>query len=364
MTIRKCRECGFPYLLSKLIRWGDNGTITMLANPKQRAVIIEAGFLTDIFTRIEDQLGLSISHLVFEAQRNASVHTIDSQLDRFPFLVGRWGFNRRVTVGAFCRLASWLGQSYAEVIGYRPGKGGRAIVRNPYNRELMAAIILGAFESLERRPFVHEWVREGVDDVISITPAEARPDISRRLDLEYPELEPGDYYIPRCPSCGVPKELECLEWREEQGVIVDTRRDKRVVFLDGYVPTIVFRELERELGKDIYPLIIQAEREYTHRSLHDLGITDLRNVALPRREREYIYERALAQLPLRGQGNPVNYKYSYDGLLVVVDNPYNEHLLAGHMAALYEAAEGKEAEVQWECPMPSRVVFTARGAAI
>lgn len=362
MAMKRCRECGFPYWLSKLVRWNENGTISMVVNPDYRVVIIESDFLSHLFARIEESLGLSISHLVFEAQRNASVHTIDSQLNRFPFLLGRWGPNRRLVVRAFCHLSVWLGQAYARPLRYKPGRGGEALVRNPYNRELMAAIILGAFESLERRPFEHTWTKVGDEDVISVRPAEARPEISGRLDLAYPDLKPGHFHMPRCRSCGIPREMGYLRWHEDEGKIVDNRRNTRLTFLDGYVPTIVFRELERELGEDIYPLVIQAEKDYTHRRMRELGMAGGGSVVLPRRERESIYENALATLPPRGQGNPVDYRYSYDGLTVKVDNPYNEHLLAGQMAALFEVAEGKDAEVDWYSPDPSSLVFTVRSA--
>ncbi len=360
MAIRRCRECGFPYWLSKLIRWNENGTITMAVNPDYRVVIIESDFLTHIFSRIEEKLGLSISHLVFEAQRNASVHTIDYQLNKFPYSAGRWGPNKRIVVHAFCRLAVWLGQAYARALSYNPGRGGEAIVRNPYNRELMAAIILGAFESLERKPFEHSWMKRDGEDIISIKPAARRPEISERLELEYPVPKAGHFYMPRCPSCGTPRELAYLHWNEEAGTIIDNRRDTRLTFLDGYVPSSVFRELERELGEDIFPLIIQAEKDYTHRRMRDLGIAGAEKGVLPRRERESIYENALATLPLRGHGNPVDYHYSYEGLAVTVENPYNEHLLAGQMAALFEIAEGREAEVEWTSPEASSIVFMVR----
>ncbi|MFW6114014.1 MAG: hypothetical protein ACOC78_03725 [Actinomycetota bacterium] len=364
MKIKRCRRCGFPYWLGKFIRWNENGTITMLSNPDQRAVIIESGFLTDLFNRIQDHLGISIAKPVFEAQRNASVATIDSQLKKFPYLMGRWGPNKRIVVKVFCRLAVWLGQSYAEAICYRPGRGGDAIIRNPYNPELMAAIVLGAFESLERKPFEHTWKKVNGDDIVSITPARERPDIAERMVLEHVPLKDGDFFIPRCPTCGKPSELTYLQWIEDKGVIMDTRRNTRISFLDGYVPTVVFRELAKELGEDIYPLIVEVEKENAHRRIRELGMAGVERAALPRKERENIYESTLASLPIRGQGNPVDYKYSYEGLRVTVENPYNEHLLAGNMAALFEAAEGKEARVEWEIPDRSSIVFTVRAKSL
>jgi hypothetical protein len=78
-------------------------------------------------------------------------------------------------------------------------------VRNPYDRELMAAIILGAFEALERKPYAHTWKKAGGEDVISVRAVDARPEISERLELVYPELKPGHFHLPRCRSCGTPR---------------------------------------------------------------------------------------------------------------------------------------------------------------
>jgi hypothetical protein len=360
MAMKRCRECGFPFWLARLIRWNENGTITMTVNPDYRVVLIESGFLSHIFSLIEESLGMPVLHLAFEAQRKASVLTIDSQLKRFPYLMGRWGPNKHMVVKTFCGLSSWLGQAYVRPVEYKPGKGGKAIVRNPYNPELMAAIILGAFESLEKRPFEHTWMEEEGEDAISIRPAERSPDKPAGLELERTPLKPGHFHMPRCRSCGTPLELSYLRWHEDEGTIIDNRRNTRLCFLDGYVPTSVFRELERGLGNNIYPLIIQAEKDYTHRRLRELGMATKSSGVLPRCEKESIYENALATLPPRGQGNPVDYKYGYEGLTVTVENPYNEHLLAGQMAALFEAAEGRNAVVNWHSPDPSSIVFTAR----
>jgi uncharacterized protein (DUF736 family) len=50
-----------------------------------------------------------------------------------------------------------------------------------------------------------------------------------------------------------------------------------------------------------------------------------------------------------------------DGYLrVTVENPYNEHLLAGHMAAIFEAVEGVESQIDWENPDRFTTVFTVR----
>jgi hypothetical protein len=362
MRIRKCRRCGFPFWLSKMIRWEDNGTIVYTLAPDFRLVLIESDLLGSIFTRIQDELGIPISHLVFEAQRNAVAVGIEDLLSSFPLSLGRIGPNKYIVPRFFCRLSTWLGTALAEVTRYRPGRIGEAIVRNPYNRELMAALILGAFESLEHKPYQHAWKKVDGDDIISVTPMKEKPEVSQRLVLSAPEIRPGSRDLPRCPSCGVPLDLSYLEWHEEEGIVMDRRRSTRMNFIDGYTPGVVFRELEEELGKNIIPLIIKVGKELSHRRLQDLGVRKNDEEKLAGDERESFYEMALASLPLWGQGNPVSFEQKNSSLKVTVDNPYHQYLLAGQIAALFEAAEGVEAEVTWEMPEPSSITFLVQAA--
>jgi len=355
MRIKKCGECGFSWVLAKVIRFNDNGTITQLFNPNFRVVLIEGDFLTEVFQRIETELGLPILHIVFEAQRNASIHTINDNLWG-PLASARWTtFSKRFTVNMFCRLAVWTGQSYAKTVVYKPGWLGEAIVRNPFNRELMAAIIVGAFEALERMPYSHQWYRLGDDDVISIRPEPSRPEIAQRLTFDTPPPKPGKRSYPRCPRCGVPQLLK-LEWHPDEGIIMDTRRNVRMVFLDAYTPVVVFRELAKELGEDIYPIIIEAQRDF---SLHHLRQEFLAGGKVGEEvDRDTFYIAVLDTLALRGQGNPVDYDTTDGTLRVVIENPFQEHLLAGLLSAMYELGEGRRAEVSWNYLDPSTLEFT------
>ncbi len=359
MRTFKCPRCGFPFMFSRIIKWNDNGTITERMMPDLRAVLLEADLFNTLFASIEEKMGISISHLVFEAQRNAAKEVIDGVLNRFPFSLARIGPNRRLVVRVFCKVAVVTGQSYARALRYRPGMSGEAIIRNPYNRELMAAIVLGAFESLERKPFEHTWAEINGEDVVVITASREKPEVSERLAVHMPPLKTGKLSLPRCRICGVPAQLSFLRWKEKEGIIVDTRRGVRMAFLDGYTPTTVFRELEKELGEDIYPLIIAAQKEATHRHLDDLKLITPED-RLSSGNSRATYEKVLASLPLFGQGNPVGLRLNGGGLEVTVENPYNEHLLAGHMAALFEAVEGVECEVEWSKPDPFTAIFAIR----
>lgn len=359
MKLLRCR-CGKPLWFSRSIRWNDNGTISQLFQKRSRVVIVESDIFNEAFSRIEEKMGISIGRLIFEAQRDAAREVIDTILDRPHLNLFRKGAAKHLVVRYFCRLATATGQAYAEIVQYRPGVFGEAIIRNPYNRELMAAIVLGAFESLEGHPFTHSWKIMGGDDVIHIEPAEARPEISERLRVELPPSRANGHPIARCRICGFPKELGYLEWRENEGKIIDRRRGARMTFLDGYTPEVVFRELEKELGEDIYPLIVQAQKEAVLRHMSDLGLagrnakTEVGHAAL--------YRQVLEPLPLWGQGYAREIKHEPGFLEVVVDNPYSDSLLAGHMAAVFEVVEGREAGVEWEWLAPSTTCFQVRTA--
>ncbi len=137
---------------------------------------------------------------------------------------------------------------------------------------------------------------------------------------------------------------------------MDTRRNVRMVFLDSYTPNVVFRELAKELGDEIYPIIIEAQRSFSLRHLREefLAGSAVGDTA----GKEAFYLAALDTLALRGRGNPVDWSSQGDRFSVVIENPFEEHLLAGHLAAMYELGEGGPAAVTWEELATSTLEFT------
>lgn len=356
MKIKRCGECGFSLALARLVRFKDNGTIVGRMDQNFRLSLVEADFLTEIFQRIENELGLSIMHVAFEAQRNSSTEVINIILKGIPGMVRWTSFGKRFVVGMFCRMAIWTGQGYSEVVTYKPGKFGEAILRNPFNRELIAAVVVGAFESLERKPFSHTFSKKDGEDIISIRPEPSRPEIADRLTFTTTPMKRGWHGYQRCPKCKVPLALK-LEWDEiNQGIVMDTRRNVRMVFLDSYTPNVVFRELARELGEEIYPIIIDSQREFSLRHLREEFLTgeELGEAA----EKESFYLSVLDEMVLRGWGNPVEHSFEGDSLRVIVENPFNPHLLAGLLCAMYELGEGRRAAAAWEEMDPSTLEFT------
>jgi hypothetical protein len=356
MRIRKCKACGFPYWLAKSLVWNDNGTITSKNRADFRTLIIEADYLSEIFRKIEETLGVSIQHIVFEAQRNAAKDVIDGNLDRVRWAIRYVPGVRKLIITYFNRMASWTGQGYAETISYARKGSGKAIIRNPFNRELMAAVVVGALESLGETPYEYHWEKSGNDDVIVVEPTAEHPEISQRLKYTIPPSKPGHRHYQTCPVCGVPLLLKDLEWKENDGLMIDGRNGVRMVILEIYTTSVVMRELANELGEDIFPVIVEAQREFSLSHIKKEFLAggetsgDLDGDAL--------YSEVLDSIALRGQGNPVNSEIKDGRLTVTVENPFDEHILAGHLSALYELAEGKTPKVTWEPAGPSAVNYT------
>lgn len=363
-SLMRCRVCGFPRLVSLIVRWNDNGTITQAMNRDFRVVIQHFGFLDTLFTNIEARLGVPIGHIAFEAQRNACKAVIGSLYDAIPGtgLVGRFDPFKRLGVGQFNKLASLTGQCHSETVMYLPGEKGIARVRNPFHLNLMAAIIVGAFETLEGVPFDHSWEEEGPDThLITIVRAKEKPEISERMTLERRPALPGDRRFDRCPRCRVPGTVAHLKWAENEGTITDTRTGTRVIMLDGYMITTVFREMAKELGDEVNEILVDAQRELTLEQSDRLGIAAGVRGPDPG-EQEGVYREYLNTLAVYGQGNPVLLDIEGKSLKVIIENPYEIYILAGTILGLYEAFQRTPGRVSWELAREGVVSYTVEPA--
>lgn len=341
MTFRRCKECGLPLILGRWLHWENNGTIVQRTSPTYRVMLMDADFLEDIFGRIEGFLGVSIRHIVFEAQRSAAKVYIGNWLNGPLGWILRIPGAKRYAVTQFNKLAALLGMVHSETVSYRPGRYGVARMINVYSRDLMAANVVGAFEVLEGKPYRHEWIQENGSLLLRVEHTEAIPDIAERMYLVFPPAYPGNLHFDRCGRCHVPTELRYLRWDEDRGFITDTRRGRRMNIMIEDVAGTVFREFRKELGEDVVPLIIEAQKEYWLEYIQQLHLLD-HAPADPTRT----YRMLLETLPLFGQGNPVSVQRNHEALEVAVENPFSELLLAGSLAAFYQAVEEMEPEVE------------------
>ncbi len=340
MKTGDCPGCDLPWVFRYLVKWGDNGTIVTKMNPYFRVVLVESDLLDDIYERIEKAVGVPIRHIVIEAERAGGKATFDAMLPkRFTWLMR----NRPVLwVGA--RLIPILGRmaglADAKVIFNHPFRGSLARIRNAFSPDIYTAMSLGAFESMEGVRYESTLVELDGDTYMMNMPTKQVSDITERMAPEIVAPLPGELKVDVCPRCGLPVALSHLRWDLPNARIIDTRRDVRMSFVDGYACSAVFRELVAELGDDIVPIIIEASHQYETRHIEETSLL------AGERGRESKYDDFLSSMPATGQGNPVASEVSDNTFSVTIENPYSPYLLAGQLLAAYEAIENASGVVE------------------
>ncbi|MBN1289327.1 MAG: hypothetical protein JXA49_06805 [Actinobacteria bacterium] len=362
----RCPKCGFPVVISLAIRWKNNGTISPIFIDKHvRIVMLHTGVYDKLFSQIEDWLGISIEHILFEAQRNISIALFDSFGRRLPgvSLFKKIPIWKRLIVEGFNKVAILSGMSYSATLEYEPGKYGLARLKNPYNIDLMAANIVGAFEFLEMVPFKHQITDEGGNNyLVEVHAAKEKPEISERLNVEKPVRISGKVPYEKCTLCRAPLiAASRLKWIEEEGKIIDTNSGSRVIMMDGFLLKTVFRELAKELGDEVTKLLVPAQRDWTVEHVELLGNAPGES-ALEGDEFEKAFKDYLKDLPVFGYGNPVSFVSSGSKVKVTIENPFDENVLAGTLQGLYEIFSKRECNVSWDVRRKAEVIYSLEPA--
>lgn len=154
----------------------------MFMRNEYRAVVMRQGQVQALMQHIEDKLGVSIERIGFEAQRNAARVTFDNTFDGTPGvrLMLKMDHFKRVAVEYFNLIGATCGQCHSDTLEYVPGRRGVARLKNPFYMPLMAAYVVGAFESMEGVPFKSEWEETGVDTYMITAEATAEKQAGRR----------------------------------------------------------------------------------------------------------------------------------------------------------------------------------------
>lgn len=347
----KCPRCGMPLSIALAISWKNNGTISPILIDKHiRIVILHTGIYDKLFSQIEEWLGISIEHILFEAQRNISKALFDSFGRLIPGVsfIKKIPIIRRAVVEGFHRVGILTGMGYSQTLEYQPGKYGLARLKNPYNIDLMAANIVGAFEFLEEQPFEYQITDEGGSSyLVEVDAAKDKPEISERLSIEKPFRISGKKHFEICSLCRAPLPVASrLKWIEDEGKIIDTKSGSRLIMMDGFLLKTVFRELAKELGDEVTKLLVPAQRDWTVEHVELLGNAPGES-ALKGEEFDSAFSDYLEDLPIIGYGNPVSYKTSGDKVLVTIENPFDEYVLAGTLQGLYEIFSKRDCMVSW-----------------
>jgi len=172
---------------------------------------------------------------------------------------------------------------------------------------------------------------------------------------------PGNWKHERCSRCHAPRALGNLKWMENDGIILDKLSGDRVLILDGYMISTIFREMAKELGDEVNDILVDAMRDWVINHAEQLGLVK-GEAPLSGEERESSYRDYINSIPLYGQGNPVAIEVGDSTLKVVIENPYETFILAGNLEGLYEVLEKKSGRVSWEKIREGTVAYTVEPA--
>lgn len=322
--------------------WNDDGTVTGRFVHSTRVVQIYSDELDHIFAGMSERIGFDISKIIVEGERKAGVAFTRSLLDRWGGILGAVARNRLVSRLVFSfviRAAKNAGFGDCKVIGYKRNKLLEISVKDSFNPAVLAGNMLGSFEAFARKPATVTWRSSGdvVTIVIETDGDEGRVD-EERLKPRLPIVLPGDYQVERCPRCKMPEELgRRYSFDLRGGIATEVCTGRRIVTVMIDSLNAVFKELSGELGPEISDMIVEFESDYIMRNATMPAVVD----------EEKAMAELLSDLRIKGMGNPTEISLADEELLVRIENPFSEEMLAGRVLGFYKALLGEPAEVRW-----------------
>lgn len=360
--MKKCPECGFPWRFAKYFDWRSDGTIlgTDRVRVQSRITFLELGEMEGLFDDLSMMIGVSIDHILIEAEKNigkAFYASTPLRLLRFaprrPSLRPAWVAKAAVR-GVRTDVAG-LGGGVISADSYDPRGSMVLRISNPIFVPRTVGNSIGIYESIERVHGVeYEYEIEDGDLVLTMRhpsgdmPPEPLSETRLVLDAIVPGEGPVVY--DRCDTCRTPLDASrTLEWDLADGRITNKLTGKRMSV--GAVQSVkaMMRELEAELGEDILKPLYECQKEITRQQLErdafDRG--------------DDFWDRFANSCALKGLGYPAGIEATSDSVTVEVANPYERTLYAARMASALEYLTGKPSSIDWEMQRNDLCVFTA-----
>ncbi|MBN1288373.1 MAG: hypothetical protein JXA49_01885 [Actinobacteria bacterium] len=355
MDIPLCKECGVPLHLSRNLCWCDNGVISLRGNPEKRWVFLESENIDNLFSEMEDLIGIPIGNLIIESRRKGArkylEEIIPEELRVYSGNEARAGSDGEFLVEAddkkkFISLAKSITldiYDVARVYGFGDSRLDPAwdrgdvfpwrntVVRKPYSLLMNLAESLGQCEAMEGRDLWIEYEITGNDRFVYHCFESRHPvSLEGRHKKEQYILTAGDIEYERCPQCGMPSEVGKYEWNLDDGTIIDSSRERRMAVYGPYAFDSILRDLEHELGDEVPNLVIEAQRRYIKESW---GNENWRIPGFEFRQR----------VAVRGLGNIVRFDPTVSEHKLLIENPCMHLVMVGIVQALVELARGWDA---------------------
>lgn len=332
--VKLCPACGVPKSVSRENRWQDNGAILTFDKHtvRERSAFYEVDGLDELFKNIEAKIGRSIFRIIVEARRKDVLGFLEKYLSgvRGVFarsLGGRMVYNSVATVGATFGLGRF------EVRDIKRGDHFTVFCKNVYSVPLLAGDLIATFNAVERLPATIEIEEMEGGLLCTVMRGESDETITSRLQPVYVAPKPGSIRFERCAKCDTPLYMKDVVYDYEEGVITDKHTGRRMTFLSTSNMEAVFREFELELGEDIIPVILEAQKDCAKKILRKEEVASRSDV------RDFF--------AVRGLGELVGYSLDDRRLEARMENAYPYLMVVGLLHGMFEIVTGREGKLSY-----------------
>jgi hypothetical protein len=371
--INVCDGCGVPLMVSGGLNWEANGVITLASSLRNRMVFFESDTIEQLFTGIEELIGISIKHVIIESRARETKRYIERafppELRKAVERMGKENSDRgsalppeeRETLLATIKAITDSVIDISRVYGYGDQRAGdlwesggeypwrTQVIRNPYSLLFISADNLGSVEACEGASMRVGYEEIGENEYkVEVYPGEHPVGLRERLQRKHYDFKPGDIKYERCPICGIPKEVAFRAWDLDEGTIIDRDTGRRMAIFGPSALDSIFEDLESELGEAIPETIIEAQRRY----IKSAWGGDQWNIA------GSTFQHMIA---LRGLGFLKTFEGDKTHLSLSIENSCLHLLMVGTMQALVEQVYSLEnSTCQWELAKDGDLTITVQ----
>ena len=341
--------------------WRSDGTIvgTDRVRLQSRIAFLELGEMEGLFDDLSMMIGVSIDHMLIEAEKNVGKAFYASTPLRYlkyaprkPALRPVWVAKAAVR-GVRSDVAG-LGGGIIKAESYDPYGSMVLRISNPVFVARTVGNSVGIYESIERvRGVDYEYRMDNGGLLLTMRhpTGDLPPEPLSETRLVLDSIVPGDGPVryERCGRCGTPAEAPAtLEWDLSKGVITNRLTGKRLSVGSVQSVKAMMRELEKELGEDVLKPLHECQREITRQQLERDSF-----------ERgDGFWDRFFYACALKGLGHPSSFEADGGSITVEITNPYETTLFAARVASGLEYLTGEISRVDWEMRGSDLSVFT------
>lgn len=341
IDLKQCPQCGVPEYISNEHRWLDNGDIVQARESWYRLLFIETENMEPLFRGIEEVVGTSVGDIVETATREAITYYLKLFIPKeIRELIQKKRIDPKPLGTVMADMAKMVGFGNHEVVGarYEQDEDDFVTMRisEPSFLPMVIASLAASVEVLHGcyQYMTSEEVSPGVFEVT------ARPDPHGKREREITGLLPyhpvrGDLEMEKCATCGVPKAVSEYQWDIDRGIILNNRTHRRMCFTSPQELNPIFQELEREFGKDIPQVVVEAQRRFTRSGFYSTqDLSDLPDFR--------------QQLALRGLGNLKEMDFEGKCLRLRIANAALPLIIVGLVQGFFEMSYDVDSQVDWE----------------